>query len=554
MDNHLVYVKTPIGDEAVRQSTHVVKRDLRMVLVQVDGKLSVAELSAKIGNPQLVAAALRELEADGFIAPTLEGVSVWAAAQARAAEPVSEFSTFGPMAAAASDSGYSRAMASNFSTFGKSSQVNRPYENVLPESPSVMVAEKREFFKDSKPVPWARLITIALVGALVLGVGTLLFYPYEKLLPGIEAAASQYLKMPVKVGSVQMRFLPKPALVLSNTKLGEQGDIALETISLPPFSLLGSGRHDIQRIEVSGASFPADRLLDFPSFASRTPNTQGVISVQKIVFDRLAVKAGDLQLDGLMGEILLRPDGIAEKSEFQTVDRNIRLSVLPTATGVFLEIEGIGWRPFSNQAISFDQLQAKGELQRGKLVIQSFDTTMLGGVMKGSWSIDWRAGLTMVGEATLARLNARKVTAAFAPKFNLDGEMAGVLRIRSSGQDAAYLWRNVEADLDLTMSNGVLQGIDLGEAVRRGPGSIVRGGGTKFDRLRGQVTINSRHISGRSMQLDAGMVVASGQFSATPEQRVDAVLTVTMQTSVAIQRLPVRVSGTLPDLTTMGSR
>ena len=83
MDNHLVYVKTPIGDEAVRQSTHVVKRNLRMVLVQVDGKLSVAELSAKIGNPQLVAAALRELEADGYIAPTLEGVSVWAAAQAR---------------------------------------------------------------------------------------------------------------------------------------------------------------------------------------------------------------------------------------------------------------------------------------------------------------------------------------------------------------------------------------------------------------------------------------------------------------------------------------
>ena len=77
MDKFLVYVKTPIGDEAVRQSTHVVKRNLRMVLVQVDGKLSVAELSTKIGNRQLVEAALRELESDGFIAPTMEGVSVW---------------------------------------------------------------------------------------------------------------------------------------------------------------------------------------------------------------------------------------------------------------------------------------------------------------------------------------------------------------------------------------------------------------------------------------------------------------------------------------------
>jgi len=82
----------------------------------------------------------------------------------------------------------------------------------------------------------------------------------------------------------------------------------------------------------------------------------------------------------------------------------------------------------------------------------------------------------------------------------------------------------------------------------------VRGGGTKFDRLTGQLTVSSRQISGRSMQLDAGMVVANGQFTAMPDLRVDAALTVTMQTSVAIQRLPVRVSGTLPDLSTMGRR
>ena len=62
MDLGLVYVKTPTGDEAVRQSTHVVQRNLRMVLVQVDGKLSVAELAGKIGNVQLVEDALWKLE------------------------------------------------------------------------------------------------------------------------------------------------------------------------------------------------------------------------------------------------------------------------------------------------------------------------------------------------------------------------------------------------------------------------------------------------------------------------------------------------------------
>ena len=65
MDANLIYAKTPIGDEAVRQSTRVVQRNLRMVLVQVDGKMSVEELSNKIGNSRLVHAALRELEEGG---------------------------------------------------------------------------------------------------------------------------------------------------------------------------------------------------------------------------------------------------------------------------------------------------------------------------------------------------------------------------------------------------------------------------------------------------------------------------------------------------------
>ena len=49
MDQKLVYAKTPIGDEAVRQRKGVVRRNLRMVLVQINGKISVEELGAKLG-------------------------------------------------------------------------------------------------------------------------------------------------------------------------------------------------------------------------------------------------------------------------------------------------------------------------------------------------------------------------------------------------------------------------------------------------------------------------------------------------------------------------
>jgi hypothetical protein len=127
MDSNLIYAKTPIGDEAVRQSTRVVQRNLRMVLVQVDGKMSVEELSAKIGNPRLVQAALRELEDGGYIAPTLEAASVWEESRKRArqegrpevSQPMSQFSVFGPKTGAGLDPKASPSVVSNFSSFGK---------------------------------------------------------------------------------------------------------------------------------------------------------------------------------------------------------------------------------------------------------------------------------------------------------------------------------------------------------------------------------------------------------------------------------------------------
>ena len=134
------------------------------------------------------------------------------------------------------------------------------------------------------------------------------------------------------------------------------------------------------------------------------------------------------------------------------------------------------------------------------------------------------------------------------PSLNLDGELAGSLRLRSSGQDWAALWRNVEALLDAEITRGNLHGLDLGEVARRGPGAVVRGGSTKFDRLRANVTINPRLVSARDIQMTAGMVTANGQFLAGRDGVVDGNLTVTMQTSVSTIRTPVRVSGELPDL------
>ena len=160
----------------------------------------------------------------------------------------------------------------------------------------------------------------------------------------------------------------------------------------------------------------------------------------------------------------------------------------------------------------------------------------------------------MAGDATLARLDCRKVSTAFAPELKLEGELGGSLRLRGNGKDWEALLRNIDANLDADITRGILHGVDLGEAVRRGAGFVVNSGSTKFDRLKVAVAINPRQVVGRDIQMSAGMVTASGQFSAVADRPVDAGLLVTMQSSVATARTSVRVSGVLPNLSAVSGR
>lgn len=69
MDSNLIYAKTASGEEAMKKRTRVMQRNVRMVLILVDGKSTVADLCLKTGNPQLTEYALGELEKGGFVEP-----------------------------------------------------------------------------------------------------------------------------------------------------------------------------------------------------------------------------------------------------------------------------------------------------------------------------------------------------------------------------------------------------------------------------------------------------------------------------------------------------
>ena len=548
MDLGLIYAKTPSGDEAVRQTTRVVQRNLRMVLVQVDGKLTVEELSIKIGNPLLVEKALRELEDGGFIAPTLEAASIWEESRRQVKKDVqvsalSQFSTFGAKSIK-SESEPPASAPSSFSTFSKpaSSSGEGRAANIEDDQHAAVQREIREI-----GYPSLKAVLLGLLAVVVLALAAVFFYPYDRSKPDLERALAEVLNAPVKIGQVNLALLPQPHLRLEQVQIGVAGESRVGLISVySPMSLLGGSPHRISLVRISQARISANLLVALPMFQGGIQAPHGPL-IQQLKIDDLQIDAGSVALQGIVGEIAFKPDGMVEKTTFETVDRSIRGEAMPTAQGIRLSFEGLGWQ-LPGGKLTFESLQAKGLLQKDRLLVDNLDSTLMGGIIKGNGMIDWSNGISLVGEYNVSRLDCRQVSKAFAPALDLEGDLSGVFRLRASGSTWEHALEHMEATLDADITRGNLVGVDLGEAARRGAGSTVRGGATKFDALHVALNIRDHQVIGRDIDMDAGMVRGAGQFSANAEAGVEVRLTVTMQTSVSTLRVPVRLSGHLPNL------
>lgn len=541
MDQKLVYAKTPIGEEAVRQRKGVVRRNLRMVLVQINGKISVEELGAKLGDQSLVENALRDLERGGYIAPSVQAVSVWQ-------ENKLQFDKL-------KESGESFDSAKSLSRLdsqGVSSAPSGFGEPVLPASWRTKDVKENWTERQASRAPRHTLLAylvFGLVAAVLVATVVLAFFPYGRFKPAIENGLTRVWQVPVRVGDIRLSLMPELGLLLTDVRIGEGDGSLIENIRVRRLvAIVGSGVQVLPRVEIFGGAVDADHLVGL--FAADNPqrwkSQQWLL--KQVVVESLSVTAGSLPFAELSGDVTFHADGRIEQASLRTIGNTLRITAEPTPQGATLQVDGVGWRPAEEFPLTFDSLHASGLLHKGRLIISSFDIRALGGGLKGSWLVEWNEGLAMIGDAMLERLSCRKVTAVFAPSLSLEGDLMGSFRMHGAGRNWESMWENMDGALDALIVRGVLNGVDLAEATRRGRGSIVRAGNSKFDRLAASISINRRQISGRNLVMDAGQFAATGQFFATRDRQVDSNLMVRTRNQGSSQILPVRVSGTLPNL------
>lgn len=549
---NLVYAKTQLGEDAVRQSNRLVQRNLRMVLLQVDGKLNVAELSDKIGNPRLVEASLKELEAGGFVVGIMESAIPQDAPGERrpilnsfehSVDPTSQFSAFVPHTVAPDTVFDSRP--SDFSNFAETliPADDEPDFKSSPDVPvmpvSGPVANQRE---PREPMRWGWLKWLV-PGSLVVTVAGAFLYPYNNFKPAFERQASQWFGVPVQIGSVGIAVWPRPALKLAAVRVA---DIRVAEVGLAsPWNLLSDGVKSVREVSASGVEFKPADLLALPMMGDAGSGQR--LGLQRVRLSNLTVALGDqLNVGGLNGELVLGDSGQLDKLLLETPDRSAKIEGKPGGGGLMLAFDVSSWTP-EGAPMALTSLQAKGLLLRDKVQIQNIDGAFLGGLIRGNWQLDWSRGLTMTGDGSVVRLDPRKISATLIPTLKLEGELGGAFRLRASAGDWSKLWKALELSLDGEVTQGSLQGVDPFEAGRRGEGAEVRGGATRFQRLQYSLSVRSQQTVGRNIRIDAGAANGSGYFTYANGQ-VDGHFETFFRTSATAVQAPVKIYGNLPDL------
>lgn len=578
MNDELIFLKTATGEDAVRDRTRLVQRNLRMVLILVDGLTKVSALKQKAGDPAMIETALAELERIGLIESTesrgsrqvgvvAEAISIAGAyPEPPAAEAYDEFPTVdtvfeevahptmtlsaetmipaealptqptSPPASNASEGWFARM-------FNRWHQVReeRAYEKAYGTPITHEAPIRRRVGRGP------RLVPLVLAAAAIVGLASIVLYPYDDYRPEVEAHLSRMLADEVRVGEIKLLFAPVPTLSVRKVAIGSTPDATAEQISIiPSLGFLFGGR-SIHSARISGLQIRESAFGKFDKWF--LPGTMGDFQLDRIEVDSLSLDIGWAQFHGLSGTIRPSLSGAAAFNG-RGGEGNLEFEVAPSNAGLAVAAKAGQWVVPVDPPLKVAALDFNGTWAPGSLVVTKVDARAFDGLVTGHGAIAWDSSPRMVLDLAMKHVAAAKVLEALRAPVLLNGELSGQVQYSSSAPSSRWLGPNTKATGSVTVVRGSLRRLDLAGALRTsgqrsGP---HRGGETGFEDLAGRFSLDAGSVRIADVRLSSGLMLASGYAAVTRETDLIAgTANVEMRGSARAPRGTISISGKAGD-------
>ena len=396
------------------------------------------------------------------------------------------------------------------------------------------VAKKVSFTVDDTPVaksapvarvrrksfPWGKLVGFVFklgLFLLVLLVGALFVIPYvvplRDYMPKAEQLLSAKLHQPVHIGHLSGRILPLPRLELGEIYIGDAKQFQAENAQIN-FALIGlfTEAKPIGSVEFLGVKVRGAWLRNVSEWLQQMAN-ENKYPVSRMVISQGTLDADAFELTGIEGELDFDSAGKFTQTNLRANGGKYALGLEATPDGKLqaaITVRDSALPLLPNW--SFDELNAKGALSNDELLISDFNARILGGVVQGNTSINWRSGWRAQGE-----LNAKSITIQRLNKL-LDGNVVGKAHFKMTSINLAGLTDSVVLDGNFMVKDGMISGMDIVETARMRSKENLPGGRTHFDGLSGVVSYANNTYHFKQVKVTAGVLNATAAFDVSRQQ------------------------------------
>lgn len=602
MDKNQVYIKTAAGEEAVRQRTRLVQRNLRNVLIMVDGYSTAGELGQRFGNAGVVQAALEELEQAGFIetferrivremgaggamtsseepAPSDASpaqVEVEPQAQAeQTADIVAQehgslqeqlHASVPPLPQALADTILAKPdeeialpavealslpprLAAQTPTqaeaIPKADSAGK-WRRWLGRAKGMARTEPKEekiiltpVRRGRRKVNWLALVAGLVILLPLVALLGLMLYPLDDYRGGLERRLREAMGHKVSIGSLRFAVSLPPRVQASDIAIGDVIHAAT-AYAAPDLSTLFAERKTLKEVRLERVDVGEGGL----AMVDRL-NGGSALAVERIALAGASVAFGEARLEGVGGEIQFGASGAVSKVVLHASEGRLKLELVPKGRGYSALLTVRNWTmPFA-PGLHVESLNGSGELGERSLTLAKVEGRFYEGLLSGTGVIDWTGEVRVAGEGEIKRANLAKLLPALSPEMGGAGELSARVRFEARAERFDRLRDGLRLSADYDVGRGQINRIDLAEALRSGV--PTRGGETRFEQLSGSLTLAPQGPRLSDLRLLSGLMRANGAVAVGKNKQLDGAMTVEIRGSASVVRRPVVFGGTLAD-------
>lgn len=368
-----------------------------------------------------------------------------------------------------------------------------------------------------------RGIKATLIGLPLLVLLLIVLLPYINLgmlVEPIEKLASKSTGAPVTVKNVHAALWPEPNLVIGDVAIGVDPGHKIETVHVTPVaSTLFEPVKVVESLEIDGLEVEQENFGQALQWIGNAGKAEH-LKIEQMRLKNISLKIRDLELGTFAGKVGINDSHELKNIELGTADQALSVQILPRGGSYELVLSATHWPLPVNPKIVFDNLDAKGILNRNQINFSQLKGEIYGGSFTANAVVDWGSQWSAAGDFRLSRADMPQMLQAFNSAASIDGKLNLAGKFVCKSATAAGLTEASDITANFDMSHGSFNGVELTRAVLSRESQSLAGDSTHFDTLTGSVQIKNGLYQYRKLMLESPQFHARGQADVMPNQDI----------------------------------